>query len=127
MPRRMGFFLYLLPKQKQMKSRILSAAVAAFLLFSCGTQKSAVVSVTPSAPATTVETTTAIAVTPELTPALLEGRNLYENNCSGCHKLYAPKKFTQEEWKPILVRMQKKAHVDDTQITSISNYITSQL
>ena len=111
-----------------MKSRILSAAVVALLLFSCGTQKSAtVVSVTPSAPSTTVETATALAVTPELTPALLEGRNLYENNCSGCHKLYTPKKFTQEEWKPILVRMQKKAHVDDTQIASISNYITSQL
>ena len=109
-----------------MTSRIISAAVAV-LLFSCGTQKPAAVALTPSTPATATETTTALAVTPELTPILLEGKNLYENNCSGCHKLYAPKKFTQEEWKPILVRMQKKAHVDDSQIASISNYITSQL
>ena len=111
-----------------MKSRILSAAAVAFLLFSCNTQKSASsLAVTPSVPATAVETTTALAVAPELTPALLEGKNLYENNCSGCHKLYVPKTFTQEEWKPILVRMQKKAHVDDSQIASISNYIASQL
>jgi len=109
-----------------MKSRIISAALA-ILLFSCSTQKPAVVTLTPSKPATAAETTTALAVTPELTPVLLEGKNLYENNCSGCHKLYTPKKFTQEEWKPILVRMQKKAHVDDSQIASISNYITSQL
>ncbi|MDX6181953.1 cytochrome c [Flavobacterium sp. Fl-77] len=101
-----------------MKSRILSISIA-LVLFSCATK-------TPSVPATTTENATA-AKTVELTPELVVGQNLYDNNCAKCHKLYEPKKFSQEQWKPILVRMQKKAHLDDTQMASISNYITSQL
>lgn len=62
-----------------------------------------------------------------LTPELMEGKSLYENNCARCHKLYEAKEYSQENWKPILMRMQKKAHLEDVQIASISNYITSQL
>jgi cytochrome c5 len=106
-----------------MKSRILTLTAAALLLFSCGTKKTAAVApVAPVAPAVT-ETVKAA----ELTPELAAGKNLYENSCARCHKLFEPKKFTQEDWKPVLVRMQKKAHLDDTQMASISNYITSQL
>jgi cytochrome c5 len=106
-----------------MKSRILILAAVVLLLVSCGTKKStALTPLTPSTPAVT-ET----AKTTELTPELAEGKNLYENSCARCHKLFEPKKFTQEDWKPILVKMQKKAHLDDTQMASISNYITSQL
>jgi cytochrome c5 len=106
-----------------MKSRILTLTAAVLLLFSCGTKKTAAVApVAPVAPAVT-ETVKAT----ELTPELAAGKNLYENSCARCHKLFEPKKFTQEDWKPVLVRMQKKAHLDDTQMASISNYITSQL
>lgn len=100
-----------------MKSRILIVVVA-LALFSCATK-------TPATPAAVTEN---IPVkTAALSAELAEGQNLYDNNCGKCHKLYEPKKYTQEEWKPILVRMQKKAHLDDTQIASVSNYITSQL
>ncbi|KUJ62049.1 cytochrome C [Flavobacteriaceae bacterium CRH] len=103
-----------------MKVKILILTAVVLFVAACGTQKSA--SATTSTPAVT-ETVKAS----ELTPELAEGKNLYENSCARCHKLYDPKKFSQEEWKPILTRMQKKAKLDDTQITSISNYITSQL
>lgn len=106
-----------------MKAKILTLTAVALLLFSCGTKKStAVTAVTPATPVgtETVKST-------ELTPELAEGKNLYENSCARCHKLFEPKKFTQEDWKPILVKMQKKAHLDDTQMASISDYITSQL
>jgi cytochrome c5 len=106
-----------------MKSRILTLTAVVLLLASCGTQKTATVA-TKEPTATAV---TEIAKPAALTPELAEGKNLYENSCARCHKLYDAKKFTQEEWKPILTRMQKKAKLDDTQITSISNYITSQL
>ena len=102
-----------------MKAKILILAAVTLLLVSCGTKKSAPVVATP----TVAETAKAI----ELTPELAEGKNLYDNSCARCHKLYEPKKFSQEEWKPILTRMQKKAHLDDVQMASISNYITSQL
>lgn len=103
-----------------MKAKILILTAVTLFIVSCGTQKTA--SAAPAAPAVT-ETVKAT----ELTPELAEGKNLYENSCAKCHKLYEPKKFSQEDWKPILTRMQKKAHLDDTQIASVSNYITSQL
>lgn len=106
-----------------MKLRILTIAVVTLLLVSCGAKKSTSVATTetPAPKVTeTVKTTT-------LTPELAEGKNLYENSCARCHKLYEAKKYTQEEWAPILTRMQKKAKLDDTQMVSITNYIHSQL
>lgn len=105
-----------------MKSKILILAAVVLLVVSCGTQKAAAVATTetPAAPVTKTADAT-------LTPELAEAKNLYENSCGRCHKLYEAKKFTKEEWKPILTRMQKKAKLDDTQIASISNYINSQL
>ncbi|MGO4773010.1 cytochrome c [Flavobacterium sp. W22_SRS_FK3] len=107
-----------------MKLRILTVTAAILLLISCGTKKTA---------ATATEATVAPAVTEtvnatELTPGeLADGKNLYENSCARCHKLYEPKKFTQEEWAPILIRMQKKAKLDDNKMASVTNYIHSQL
>ncbi|KQO32643.1 cytochrome C [Flavobacterium sp. Leaf82] len=106
-----------------MKSKILILAAVVLLVVSCGTQKSAAVATTETTAAPVTETTKSTALTPELA----EAKNLYENSCGRCHKLYEANKFTQEEWKPILARMQKKAKLDDTQMVSISNYINSQL
>nr|WP_199003060.1 cytochrome c [Flavobacterium sp. ASV13] len=104
-----------------MKSKILILTAVTVLLVSCGTKKTA----SATAPATPAVTEAAKPAA--LSPELAEGKNLYENSCGRCHKLYDPKKYSQEEWKPILTRMQKKAKLDDTQMASISNYITSQL
>ena len=59
-----------------------------------------------------------------MTPELAEGMALYENNCAKCHKLYSPKDFSAEEWKPIVARMQKKAHLGDIEGQKILNYVT---
>ncbi|RUT72030.1 cytochrome c [Flavobacterium cupreum] len=106
-----------------MKSKIITLATAALFVVSCGTQKAAPVAAAEPAAPTATETAKAVTLTPELA----EGQNLYENNCAKCHKLFEPKKFTREEWTPILVRMGKKAHLDAAQMTSITNYINSQL
>ncbi|KAF2516551.1 cytochrome c [Flavobacterium foetidum] len=103
-----------------MKSKILILSAAAIVLFSCGTQKTAIAEASPKAAETTKGDV-------DLTPELLEGKNLYENSCAKCHKLYEPKKFDKEKWAPILVRMQKKAKLDDVKMASITNYIHSQL
>ncbi|KAF2327370.1 c-type cytochrome [Flavobacterium daemonense] len=102
-----------------MRSKILTLTAAVLLLASCGTKKA------PAAPAAPAVTETAKAK--ELTPELAAGKSLYENSCAKCHKLYEPTKFSKEEWQPILVRMQKKAKLDDTNMASITNYIHSQL
>lgn len=112
----MGFF-YIYKKTKPMKNILILAGLALFVV-SCGTQKAA-----PVASAPVQEASKTVALTPELEA----GKKLYDNNCAKCHKLYEPKKFTKEEWAPILVRMGKKAKLDETQMASISNYIDSQL
>jgi mono/diheme cytochrome c family protein len=42
-----------------------------------------------------------------------EGKMLYKNNCSKCHKLYDAKSFSKEQWTPIMLKMQKKAKISD--------------
>lgn len=106
-----------------MKLKFLTLTAVTLLLVSCGTKKTTA-SNTPEQVPTIKEY---VAATPTLTPELEEGKGLYENSCARCHKLYEPKKFTQEEWQPILVRMQKKAKLDDVKMASITNYIHSQL
>lgn len=99
-----------------MKSKVITLVAIAAILFSCASKKSV-----PTAAA--VEPVKAV----ELAPTLVEGKSLYGNNCAKCHELYEPTAHSSEDWKPILARMQKKAHLDDAQMASISDYISSQL
>ncbi|MBK8601289.1 MAG: cytochrome c [Flavobacterium sp.] len=108
--------------------------IAVFSLFeSCGTP-AAVSSTTAkkSQDDKSKQETVAAAPTKEakpmvLTPALAEGKDLYENNCAKCHDLFKPTDYSKENWAPILVSMQGKAHLSDMQMASISNYIYAQL
>ncbi len=99
-----------------MKTKFYLLAITVLFLVSCSTKKAALAINSTQTPKEMV-----------LTAELMAGKTLYENRCVKCHQLYSPKEFTQEDWKPILIKMQKKAHLDDTQIASISNYISSQL
>ncbi|SHH23097.1 cytochrome C [Flavobacterium defluvii] len=101
-----------------MKSKILTLAAIMLLITSCGTKKTAV--------ATAPETIDTMPPR-ELSLEQAEGKKLYENNCTKCHKLYEPTKFDKEKWQPILVRMQKKAKLDDANMALITSYIHSQL
>ncbi len=62
-----------------------------------------------------------------LTSELYESKNLYENSCNKCHKLYSPNEFRKEQWQVILKRMQKNTKLDDPQIAGIQDYINSQI
>lgn len=101
-----------------MKRTILSLMALMLFAAGCGTKKTAV-----------AESTTAgkEIKEKELTPELAEGKSLYENSCVKCHKLYEPKEYAKTEWTPILVKMGKKAKLNETQMASITNYIDSQL
>lgn len=52
------------------------------------------------------------------------GKDLYENKCGNCHGLYETKTFSAEEWKPILVRMQVQAEIQDVDRENIYAYVT---
>lgn len=54
---------------------------------------------------------------------LSEGQILYESKCGNCHELHSPSKFKAEEWRPILLDMQKKANITDAQREQIFEYL----
>jgi hypothetical protein len=59
-----------------------------------------------------------------LSPELVEGKGIFENNCANCHDLYAPQDFTAEQWKPILLRMQIEAKISDEEREKVYAYLT---
>jgi cytochrome c5 len=110
---------------------MLLAVVAAFAV-SCGAGK--------SAPATTSPVTTGNEMPPatdaaaiaaskldtmndELSETELNGKTLFENRCGTCHRLYKPAEFSEKEWGPILLRMQRKARMTDAEIAQVQAYV----
>ncbi|HNP32603.1 MAG TPA: c-type cytochrome [Flavobacterium sp.] len=102
-----------------MKYKIAALALAAVIIYSC--KSSSTATATTEAKPNVVATTASPTV---LTPELMEGKSLYENNCAKCHRLYDTKEFSAEDWKPIVARMQKKAHLDDIAGQKIYNYVS---
>ena len=115
-----------------MKYKIIALAALAVIIYSCAAKSSAPTATAEVKPPPPVEVKPATAfevkkptpVATVMTPELAEGKSLYENNCAKCHKLYDAKEFSAEDWKPIVARMQKKAHLDDIAGGKIYNYVT---
>ncbi len=100
-----------------MKTKILSLAFLGILVFSCSPK--VVPPPPPQPPPLLVEENEK-----KFDSAAEEGKLLFENNCAKCHDLYAPKSYTAEEWKPILISMQKKAKISDVERELIYSYVT---
>lgn len=107
-----------------MKTRILCAAVLGILVYACGTT-----------PKVTAMQPDPVQVPPKITSPneapmseeVAQGKIMYENNCARCHKLFAPTDYSKEAWQPILVRMQKKAQLQDADMAKINHYIFASL
>lgn len=56
---------------------------------------------------------------------LTKGRDLYIRNCSSCHSLYLPEKFTASQWSKNVEEMKKPAKISDEQAKIILLYLTS--
>jgi cytochrome c5 len=102
-----------------MKYKVLALAVLAVIIYSCASKSNAPTTTTPVATSGTRESVATV-----MTPELAQGKELYDNNCAKCHRLYDAREYSAEEWKPIVTRMQKKAHLDDMQGEKIYNYLT---
>lgn len=100
-----------------MKLKITSLALLGIVIYSCAPK----VAPPPPPPA--------VAKAPKITVAvsndIAEGKDLYENNCAKCHKLYSPKDYSDQDWLPILERMKKQAQLSDLQHDKIYAYIVS--
>ncbi|WP_295337130.1 cytochrome c [Flavobacterium sp.] len=93
-----------------MKYKVLALSVVALVLYSCSSKSNIPTAEVPKEKV--------------LSPELAEGKSLFENSCGRCHKLYDAKDYSAEQWKPIVLRMQKKARLDDAQGLKIYNYLT---
>ena len=92
-----------------MKTKLIAIASFFLIISACSSNKS------------TIQEPTTIAVKMNKDEA---GKMLYENNCAKCHDLYSPKDFNAEQWKPIMLSMQKKAKISDEQREKIYSYVT---
>jgi mono/diheme cytochrome c family protein len=106
-----------------MKLRLLVGLVALAFLYGCATKKfiAPIVKEAPIADVTESVSENLI-ITAE---TLVEGKNLYTTNCADCHSLYEKESFTAEQWKPIVLRMQKNTKLTDLQREKIYAYLTT--
>lgn len=54
---------------------------------------------------------------------LQRGRKLYIHNCASCHELHLPSERESAQWERIMVKMQKKAKIDDATKDNIMQYL----
>lgn len=106
-----------------MKKLILSASTALLTLAACSSKSSAVTATV----AEPIEAKSKPGVAVAKDAPADAGKVAYQNHCARCHDLFEPKEFTQTQWAPILVRMQKKAHLSDAEMAPITQYIYAQL
>ncbi|HEX9981151.1 MAG TPA: cytochrome c [Flavobacterium sp.] len=102
---------------------ILAAAIISAFIYSCSPKMTAGGS---SKVAETKPEDQLVVHSIEETEKIFEGAELFKNNCATCHKLYAPKDYTREQWQPIVKRMQRKARLDDVQGDNIYAFLASQ-
>lgn len=56
---------------------------------------------------------------------LVAGKAIYEIKCTKCHKAKNVADWTQDEWKPILNSMVKKAKLNDLQVSQVTQYVNT--
>ena len=103
-----------------MKLKITLLAILSVIIYSCASKSSIPTEVAKK------EEPKEVVVATVLTPELMEGKALYENNCGKCHDLYDTKAFSAEKWKPIVEDMRKKARLSEADGLKIFNYVAMQ-
>jgi hypothetical protein len=102
-----------------MKSSVLIGLVVLSVVFACAPKK---VVVTEKIPVVEEIVSEKFEITAEV---ISEGKNLYTTSCADCHSLYEKESFTAEQWKPIVLRMQKNTKLTDLQREKIYAYLTT--
>lgn len=106
-----------------MKKNLLLLTAVVVVLASCGSKSSAVT----ATPTETLEAKSKPQATTTKSTVSEQGKLAYEKHCAQCHDLFKPQEFSKERWAPILVSMQKKAHLSDAEMAPITAYIYAQL
>jgi len=72
------------------------------------------------------ETSTIMSAEMSMAEMISRGESLFSNKCGNCHALPKVKDHTPENWKPIMIRMQKAAELSDKEREYVYNYIVMQ-
>jgi cytochrome c5 len=72
------------------------------------------------------ETTTSTATEMSMADMIAQGESIFQNKCGNCHALPKVKDHSPENWKPILLRMQKAADISDNEREYVYKYIVMQ-
>jgi cytochrome c5 len=102
-----------------MKSSVFIGLVVVSVVVGCAPKK---VMVTEEVPVVKEIAAEKLEITAEV---IAEGKNLYTTSCADCHSLYEKESFTAEQWKPIVIRMQKNTKLTDLQREKIYAYLTT--
>ena len=102
-----------------MKSSVFIGLVVVSVVVGCAPKK---VMVTEEVPVVKEIAAEKLEITAEV---IAEGKNLYTTSCADCHSLYQKESFTAEQWKPIVIRMQKNTKLTDLQREKIYAYLTT--
>ena len=57
---------------------------------------------------------------------LNQGMAVFTTNCDKCHALKQPERWTKEEWQKILVRMNKKSKLSESDAELLAAYINAR-
>ncbi|TAN36830.1 MAG: hypothetical protein EPN23_07605 [Verrucomicrobia bacterium] len=53
----------------------------------------------------------------------LAGKKLYTGKCARCHPFYDPTQYDDARWRNWMIKMQRKARLDDEQVRLIGSYV----
>lgn len=100
--------------------KIILPALVIFMLVSCKSKKV----VTENK--TKIEKTITVSSEISMADKILQGESIFQNKCGNCHDLPKVKDHTPENWKSIMLRMQKAAELSDSEREYVYNYIVMQ-
>lgn len=55
---------------------------------------------------------------------LSQGSQLYIDNCSRCHSLYSPNRYTASQWKFIVSVMAPRTPMSSSEVQLVTKYVT---
>jgi hypothetical protein len=62
----------------------------------------------------------------DVADSLTMGEELYAEKCSGCHRLYRPKRFKRARWERVLVDMKPQAKLTQPEYEYIRTFLLSR-
>lgn len=58
-------------------------------------------------------------------PQLARGRDLYVQNCAGCHALFTPEQRTPEQWPDDVADMRQDTELTDAEADAVTRYLVA--